>query len=243
MPSSAQTPRPGCLHQAQPWLPGLRRCRRHPRFPQRPPRARSRLDGARHGSGRSPRPSQRSRCRPRIGGLRDRHFAHDFSVRCHRCQVMGLFTLSHCHGSISRHSRGPDRGPSHRIIPAPRVPLVRDPSSSLQLARPDDQARPLIIRRSWVRAPPAPPTDLRIRVPPSWGAHSWGRTPILVQVEEPDRAYPGASPSAAPVSGAGTRSSCPRRHPCPPPTCRTPSRSAPACRLARSPSRYRCRRK
>jgi DNA-binding transcriptional regulator YhcF (GntR family) len=76
-----------------------------------------------------------------------------------------LITLCHCHDSICRHSRGPDRGPGHRIIPAPRVPSVQKPTSSQQLSRPEFQARPLIIRRSWVRAPPAPPFTEHRNIP------------------------------------------------------------------------------
>jgi hypothetical protein len=52
--------------------------------------------------------------------------------------------------------RGPVRGPGHQIIPAPRVPSARLPVPSVQLARTVHEAVLLIIRRSWVRAPPAP---------------------------------------------------------------------------------------
>src|SRR6476646_11770115 len=60
-------------------------------------------------------------------------------------------------GDQARRDRGPDRGPTHQIIPAPPVPSVRYPVSSVQLARMVHGAVVLIIRRSWVRAPPAPP--------------------------------------------------------------------------------------
>jgi hypothetical protein len=44
--------------------------------------------------------------------------------------------------------------------------------SSLQLARTVDEAIVLIIRRSWVRAPPAPPGILRVIWRVSWNG-SW----------------------------------------------------------------------
>ena len=53
--------------------------------------------------------------------------------------------------------RGPVRGPGHQIIPVSRALLVRFPVLSVQLARMLHEAALLIIRRSWVRAPPAPP--------------------------------------------------------------------------------------
>ena len=56
--------------------------------------------------------------------------------------------------------RGPVRGPGHRIIPAPRVPSMQWPVLSVQLACAVSEAILLIIRRSWVRAPPTPPAVL-----------------------------------------------------------------------------------
>ena len=47
--------------------------------------------------------------------------------------------------------RGPLRGPGRRIIPAPRVPSVRLPVLSVQLARAQFGSRPLVMRRSSVR--------------------------------------------------------------------------------------------
>ena len=53
--------------------------------------------------------------------------------------------------------RVPVRGPGHQIIPVSRASLVRFPVLSVQLARMLHEAVLLVIRRSWVRAPPAPP--------------------------------------------------------------------------------------
>ena len=47
--------------------------------------------------------------------------------------------------------RGPVRGPGRRIIPAPRVPSVRSPVLSVQLARAQPRRVPLVMRRSSVR--------------------------------------------------------------------------------------------
>ena len=43
--------------------------------------------------------------------------------------------------------RGPVRGPGRRIIPAPRVPSVRSPVLSVQLAHAQPQRVPLVMRR------------------------------------------------------------------------------------------------
>jgi hypothetical protein len=43
--------------------------------------------------------------------------------------------------------RGPVRGPGRRIVPAPRVPSVRSPVLSVQLARAQPRRVPLVMRR------------------------------------------------------------------------------------------------
>jgi hypothetical protein len=54
-------------------------------------------------------------------------------------------------------SRGPARGPSHRCKQCNQGHRRHDFVVSVQLALPERRARLLIIRRSWVRASPAPP--------------------------------------------------------------------------------------
>ena len=54
--------------------------------------------------------------------------------------------------------RGTVRGTMRQIISAQRVPSVRRPVLTVQLVRTVHGAVVLIIRRSWVRAPPAPPS-------------------------------------------------------------------------------------
>src|SRR5712691_9147726 len=57
-------------------------------------------------------------------------------------------------------SRGPVRGPSHRCKQCNQGHRWHDPVVSVQLVRTMHGAVLLIIRRSWVRAPPAPPDPL-----------------------------------------------------------------------------------
>jgi len=58
--------------------------------------------------------------------------------------------------TVARRSHGTVRGTTRRITPAQQVPSVRRPVQSVQLVRVMHGAVVLIIRRSWVRAPPAP---------------------------------------------------------------------------------------
>jgi len=58
-------------------------------------------------------------------------------------------------------SRGPVRGPSHRCKQCNQGHLWHDSVVSVQLVRTMHGAVVLIIRRSWVRAPPAPPVAIR----------------------------------------------------------------------------------
>jgi len=87
------------------------------------------------------------------------------------CHQKRLRTAAGCGETGS--GRGPVRGPGRRIVPALRVPSVRLPVLSVQLARARTGIVPLIIRRSWVRAPPAPPesscADVRMSVLTSIG--------------------------------------------------------------------------
>ena len=62
--------------------------------------------------------------------------------------------------TVARRSHGTVRGTTRRITPAQQVPSVRRPVQSVQLVRVMHGAVVLIIRRSWVRAPPAPPAVL-----------------------------------------------------------------------------------
>jgi hypothetical protein len=62
--------------------------------------------------------------------------------------------------TVARRSHGTVRGTTRRITPAQQVPSVRRPVQSVQLVRVMHGAVVLIIRRSWVRAPHAPPAIL-----------------------------------------------------------------------------------
>ena len=66
--------------------------------------------------------------------------------------------------TVARRSHGTVRGTTRRITPAQQVPSVRRPVQSVQLVRVMHGAVVLIIRRSWVRAPPAPPGGLHVSV-------------------------------------------------------------------------------
>jgi len=64
--------------------------------------------------------------------------------------------------------RGPVRGPSHPCKRCDQRHRRHETVPSVQLARLERQARLLIIRRSWVRAPPAPPASPeRLSRPPA----------------------------------------------------------------------------
>ena len=60
--------------------------------------------------------------------------------------------------TVARRSHGTVRGTTRRITPAQQVPSVRRPVLSVQLACVLHGAVVLIIRRSWVRSPAAPPS-------------------------------------------------------------------------------------
>ncbi len=62
------------------------------------------------------------------------------------------FTHSSRMPGTRRLGRGPVRGPGRRIIPAPRVPSVRWPVLSVQLAHAQPPRVPLVTRRSSVRS-------------------------------------------------------------------------------------------
>ena len=72
---------------------------------------------------------------------------------------IALRDVTHSSRAIGRRNlgRGPVRGPGHQIIPARRVPSVRCSVPSAQLAPALRGSILLIIRRPWVRVPPAPP--------------------------------------------------------------------------------------
>src|SRR5260370_29782805 len=59
---------------------------------------------------------------------------------------------------IGRRGRGPVCGPSHLCNQCAQGHRRHGSVVSVQLARMMHEAVPLIIRRSWVRAPPPPPT-------------------------------------------------------------------------------------
>jgi mRNA interferase RelE/StbE len=85
-------------------------------------------------------------------------------------QSQSAVTFCSWHPVIAMVRRGPVRGPSHPCKRCNQGHQRRGSVVSVQVVRTMHKAVLLIIRRSWVRAPPAPPTERIASVKCRWPA-------------------------------------------------------------------------